>query len=102
MVCLHNILHSDYTVDSLYNALFEVYRNDLVISELCYNGTILHRNYRKMTVSFSYNSFVKFYGKKFRSHIMTIVYSNLCDNEVRYKGTALYHYQPNKCTPCSF
>ena len=94
MVSLHNILHYDYTVHSLYNALFEVYRNDLVISELCYNGTILHRNYRKMTVSFSYNSFVKLYGKTFRSH-MSVLYHNPCYNEVHYKGTALYRYQPN-------
>ena len=39
---------------------------DRVISELCYKGTILQRNYRKMTIkwSFSYNSFVKFHGTK--------------------------------------
>ena len=39
---------------------------DHVISELCYKGTILQKNYRKMTIlwSFSYNSFVKFCGKK--------------------------------------
>ena len=38
---------------------------DLGISELHYKGTILQRNYRKMTFkwSFSYNSFVKFHGK---------------------------------------
>ena len=38
---------------------------DHVISELCYRGTILQGNYRKMTIlwSFSYNSFVKFHGK---------------------------------------
>ena len=45
---------------------------DPVISELCYKGTniflhkrtILQRNYRKMTISwsFSYNSFEKFHG----------------------------------------
>ena len=35
-----------------------------VISKLCYKGTNLQRNYRKMTIkwSFSYNSFVKFHG----------------------------------------
>ena len=35
---------------------------DRVISEQCYKGTILQKNYRKMTIkwSFSYNSFVKF------------------------------------------
>ena len=39
---------------------------DHVISESCYIGSILQRNYRKMTISwsFSYNSFVKFRGKK--------------------------------------
>ena len=39
---------------------------DRVISELCYRWTILLRNFRKMTIlwSFSYNSFVKFHGKK--------------------------------------
>ena len=39
---------------------------DCVISELCYKETILQRNYRKMTIkwSFSYNSFVKFHGTK--------------------------------------
>ena len=33
--------------------------------EPCYKGTILQRNYRKITIlwSFSYNSFVKFQGK---------------------------------------
>ena len=37
-----------------------------VISELYYQETILHRNYRKMTTlwSFSYNSFVKFHDEK--------------------------------------
>ena len=35
----------------------------IVISELFYKGTILQKNYRKMTIkwSFSYNSFVKFH-----------------------------------------
>ena len=38
---------------------------DHYISELCYKGTILQRNNRKMTIkwSFSCNSFVKYYGK---------------------------------------
>ena len=46
---------------------------DGVISESCYKGTILQRNYRKMTItwSFSYNSLLN-------------------TNEVCYKGTALY------------
>ena len=41
---------------------------DRVTSEPYYNkGTILLRNSRKMTISwsFSYNSLVKFHGKKF-------------------------------------
>ena len=39
---------------------------DHVISELCYKGTILQRNYRKektISWSVSYNSFVKIYVK---------------------------------------
>ena len=52
-------------------------------------GTILQRNYRKITIlwSFSYNSLVKFHdGKKSGSHNMTMLYPNLC-SEVYYKGT---------------
>ena len=39
---------------------------DRVINEMYYKDTILQRNYRKMTIlwSFSYNSFVKFHCKK--------------------------------------
>ena len=38
---------------------------DRVISESCYKGPILQRNYRKMTLwSFSYNFFVIFHGMK--------------------------------------
>ena len=67
---------------------------DRVISEPCYKGTILQMNYRKMTISwsFSYNSFVKFHGKKIGSHNMTELYPNLCYNEVCYEGTALFFY----------
>ena len=39
---------------------------------------------------FPYNSFEKFHGKKIGSHSMTVLYPNLCYNEVCYKGTALY------------
>ena len=65
---------------------------DCDIGESCYNGTILQRNYRKMTMkwSFSYNSFIKFHGKKFGSHNMTVLYPNPCFNEVCYKEIALY------------
>ena len=49
---------------------------DSVMSESYYKGTILQRNYRKMTIlwSFSYNSFIKFHGKKFGSHSMAVSY----------------------------
>ena len=48
---------------------------DSVISESSYKGTVLQKNYRKMTRAFSYNSFVKFHGKnKFRSHNMAMFY----------------------------
>ena len=50
------------TVQSLYNTIFGVHRN-----EPCYKGIILQRNNTKMTFHFmviSYNSFVKFHGKK--------------------------------------
>ena len=33
---------------------------------------------------------VKFHGKKFGSHSMTVIYPNRCYKEVCYKGTALY------------
>ena len=64
---------------------------DCVISESCYNGTILQRNYRKMTIlwSFSYNSFVNFHGTKNWEPEHDCVISNLHYNEVRYKGSAL-------------
>ena len=39
---------------------------DCVISGSCCKGTILQKNCMKMTIlwSFSYNSFVKFHGRK--------------------------------------
>ena len=70
--CLFSHAMAD-TVQSIYNSLFAVHRNglrsigmDRVISESCYKETILQRNYRKMTISwsFSFNSFVKFHGKR--------------------------------------
>ena len=47
---------------------------DHVISEPCYKGTTLQRNYREMAIlwSFSYKSFVKFLGKIFGSHNDTL------------------------------
>ena len=51
---------------------------DHVLSESCYKGTILQRSYRKMTMlwSFSYNSFVKFYGKRFGIHNKIMLFKN--------------------------
>ena len=48
-----------YTLQSLYNAVFWVHKNGLY-----YKGSILQRNYRKMTIlwSFPYNFFVKFHS----------------------------------------
>ena len=43
-----------------------------------------------MKWSFSYNSFVKFHGKKFGSHNTTMLYPNPCYKKVCYKGTTLY------------
>ena len=64
---------------------------DHVLSESCYKGTILQRHYRKMTIkwSFSYNSFVNSMIKKFGSHIMIMLYPNLCYSKVCYIGTVL-------------
>ena len=59
---------------------------DHFIGELSYKGTILQINYRKMTI-FSYNCFEKIHGKKFLAASM--LYLNLCYNEVCYKGIAL-------------
>ena len=58
-----------------------------IIKEQC-----LQRNYRKLTISwsFSYNIFVKFHGKKIVSYNMTLIYPNLCYDEVCYKETAMY------------
>ena len=59
---------------------------DCVISESYYKGTIVQRNYRKMT----FNFFVTFHCKhKHGSHNMTIC-PNPCYNKVSYKGAAQY------------
>ena len=50
-------------------------QNACVISELCYKGTLLQRHCRKMTMSFSNNSFVKLHVNFFCSHNMTCVIS---------------------------
>ena len=60
------------------------------ISQSYNKGTSLQKNYGKMTGSFSYNCFVKFMVRKFWSYNMTMLYLNLCFNEMCYEGTALY------------
>ena len=64
---------------------------DYVISEMCSKGEILQRNYRKMTISwsFSYNSFRKFHGKRIQSNNITVLYLNLSYSEACYKETVL-------------
>ena len=78
-------------VQSLYNTIFKSIGMDCVISESCYNGKILHKNYRKMTFpwSFSCNSFVKFCGKNIWEPQYEHVISK---SEMCYKGIALYFY----------
>ena len=72
-----------------------------VICELCFNGAILQRNYRKMTISWNCTFFELYkeiigkrpnFGhfpiislyysmvKKFWSHKITVLYPNLCCN----------------------
>ena len=59
--CLNNVQCSPFIM--LYLGSMGI---DCVITESCYIGTFLQRKNRKMTIkwSFSYNSFVKFNGKK--------------------------------------
>ena len=79
------------TLQSFYSNILGSIGMEGIISEWCYKGTILQRNYRKMTISwsFSYNSVVKL-NKKIGSHNITMLCSNQCYIEVCYKGTALY------------
>ena len=55
----------DGTVHSILMLCLDFIGMDCVIGELCYKGTILLRNYRKMIIlwSFAYNAFIKFHGK---------------------------------------
>ena len=61
---------------------------DGVTSDSCYKGTLLQRNYRKMTISwsFSYNFFLKIIG----SHNITVLYPKVCYNEAceEHSGSA--------------
>ena len=88
------------TVQFLYNAMFGSICMDRVISEWCYKGTILQRNYRKnvhFSLSFSHSSLKNSRINKFGSHNITVVYPNLCYNKMCYKGTALciyFHARP--------
>ena len=51
-----------------------------------FKGTILQKNYGKMTIlwPFSHNSFVKFHGKNGGSNNMIMLHPNLCYNEDSY------------------
>ena len=62
---MHILYVSLTTLHSFYNYVWGPWEGT-VISEPCFKGTILQRNDREMTISwsFSYNSFVKFQGKK--------------------------------------
>ena len=78
------------TFQSLIMLCFRSLGKERVISELSYEGTILQRNNRKMTMewSFSYNFLVKFNYEKFGNSNMTVLYPNLHFNEACYKGAA--------------
>ena len=79
-------------VQPLYNAMFGSIGMGHVVLEMCYKGSILQKNFREMTItwSFSYNSFVQLHSlKKWRTR-MTVLNTNLCYNEMCYKSTALY------------
>ena len=51
-----------------------------IINELIYNGTIKQRNYRKITISwsFSYNFFAKFHDKKKMGATLCLCYIKIC------------------------
>ena len=74
------------TVQSLYNAIFGL-EMDCVISELCYIGKILQRNYGHFPIIFFVKCQVK---KKIEIHNMTMFYPNKCYNDVCHTGAALY------------
>ena len=60
---------------------------ECVTSEQYYNGRILQRNFmvNDNERAVSYNSFVKFRGKRFGSHNMTMLYPNRSTSKVYYK-----------------
>ena len=63
---------------------------DHVISELCYKGIILQRNYTKMTI---YNPIIcKIPWYFFLSH-MSVLYPNLCYNECVIKRLHCIEYE---------
>ena len=59
-----------------------------MLSESCYKGTILQRNYRKVTI---YGIFLTIEFVYCIYCTCTMLYPNPCYNEVCYKGTALYY-----------
>ena len=66
---------------------------DCVISDLRYKGTILQRNYRKMTIFMVI--FLELLRKtpwlaKIFGRNMTVLFPNPCYNEVYYKETVMY------------
>ena len=65
---------------------------DSILSQSHYKRAILQRTYRKMTISmsFSYISFVKFHGKQFASHKMTMLFTSVCVIR-RYVIKGLYY-----------
>ena len=65
----------------------ESFRMGCVISESCYKGTILQRNYRKMTMLFLCK--IPWYTNLEPQHDGVLLYRNLCYKEICYKGTAL-------------
>ena len=73
------------TVQSLIMLCFRSLGKDCILRESSYEGTILQRNYKKMTMewSFSYNSLVKFNYEKFGSSNMTMLYPNLSQLKVQ-------------------
>ena len=69
---------------------------DNVIKRQFYKGII-----GKCAWSFSYNSFVKFRGKKLGSHNMMMFYPNLFYNDLFYKEIALYFLSETELTSFS-
>ena len=50
---------------------------DCIVTELCYKGTILQKNFRKMTKVILLKFLYDIHGKKVGNH-MTVLYPSLC------------------------